>query len=287
MSDQPTFGESLSRLQRRMQKMQTNDALSASLLPSKPTHAPLGVVLDEYLNPYVRQLTEIIQDGRPCFLLGALGIGKTEVLHRTRLQIEATGRGRCVFINIGEHHMRFAPLHLLQLLVDGLYGAGVSIEVSKGYDPEGALREMLYDWMRDNKRDVVLMLDQVELLDLDHDVLKTIRALLQQQDLYAQKYDLSTRFIAVLSGKSMRKRLMDETSPLYNIVVDEVRMRDCEPEIRQRHWQRLLQPIAAAAREPLVNQLDRLCGGDPYQIVQASARVKQVLAEAQAMHPQQ
>jgi hypothetical protein len=275
--------DALTRLGRRTQKMQHNEAL---LVPETPQATPQTFSFEGYLQVYMSKVRQSIDAGRCCLLMGVLGMGKSEVLRTIKQRLEEEGRATCVFINVAADNTQLSSLGMLRLLMANLERqTHEPVGDAPIYDEEGALRNQLYDWMQMHRRDVVLMLDQIELLERDQDVLKTIRALYEQQDAYAEQHGSSAKFIVVLtSTQSLRNRFTGVTSPLYNLV-DEVPMRDCSPEVREGYWQALLAPLPDNLREARIRQLNFLCGGDPYQIERVGQRLRQELQEGQRAFP--
>ena len=256
-------------LTQRIHKLLYNEAL----LNQRAAHR--AQPFEEYLQPYIDQVVNCIARGHPCLLTGALGSGKTQVMLRAEQIVNATLPAQCVYINAGEH-MGMTPRILLRLLARSLHSAAIVEHADRQFDPEGALRDLIESWMREQRRDVVLMLDQVELLDFDQDVLRLIRALYQLQQ---NGDEDSSRFLAVLSStQSLRQRLAGETSPLHNIL-QEVTLHDCEPELRRQFWERELAELGVMQRNQLIHSLDRLCDGDPYQMTRMAADIRAALKD--------
>ena len=260
----------------------TNDALTLrihkllyneALLNQRAAHP--AQPFEDYLQPYIDEVVNCIVRGHACLLTGALGSGKTQVMLRAEQIVNATLPAHCIYINAGEH-MGMTPRILLRLLAQSLHSVAVVDHADRQFDSEGQLRDLIESWMREQRRDVVLLLDQVELLDFDQDVLRLIRALYQ---LHQNGDEQSARFLAVLSStQSLRQRLAGETSPLHNIL-HEVTLHDCDAELRHKFWARELAEIGEMQRNQLIRSLDRLCDGDPYQMTRMAADIRVALKD--------
>jgi hypothetical protein len=247
----------IDRVRRRMSRsaLKSSDALWTS--PNMLNPLPI----ERYITHYVDSVRQIVLKGNCCLLMGALGMGKTDVLKRVLKKIEEAGEARCVYINVGETDLQLAPRDLLRSVLIKLENEPLSETLS-----EHELRTRLLDWLKHNKRDLVMMLDQVELLDRDTDVLQLIRFLYSQAEGTSKSHDGAGRFIAVLaSAESLRKRFAGETSPLYN-VLEVVSMTDCPLKTRMNYWREHLDRLPNHDREFVIKQLDPLCGGDPHVI---------------------
>ena len=263
-------------LSQRIRKLLHNEALLNQRVANQARP------FDEYLQLYVDQVVACIAYGRPCLLTGALGSGKTQVMLRAEQTLATTLGLHCIYINAGDY-LDMTPRILLRLLARSMFDAATVAEAERQFDTEGRLRELIARWIRDNHRDVVLLLDQVELLDYDQDVLRLIRALYQLQ----QDDEDSAQFLAVLSStQSLRNRLAGETSPLHNIL-QEVTLRDCDANLRRLFWARELAVLRDSAREALIKQLDIWCDGDPYQMTRMAAFIHTALEDEEKLAAQE
>jgi hypothetical protein len=220
----------------------------------------------EYINLYVRQIISSVWGRQSCLLLGPLGAGKTTIIHASAIQLHKSGLARCVVMNIGED---------TQLSPETLWSS--TLKALDALPRERLtlveLRARVREWLQRQCIDLVLMLDQVELLERTGPVFDEIRAMVmetaQASGSKVDDEDDAGRFVAVLSStEALRRDLTSPHSPLHNIL-EIIRMLDCEPALRESIWDRALAQMPLPQRRVWSKELDRLCGGDPYQMLRA------------------
>ncbi len=224
--------------------------------------------IHDYIDLYVQQIVGDVKRRQSCLLLGPLGAGKTEVMQRAAIQLHESGLVRCVLVNIGAD-TQLTPQQLWSGMLRALDG---SLQIQ--HLPLTELRARVREWLAHSHKDMVLLLDQVELLERTGDMFAELRAMIQ--DATAQD-DSASQFITVLSStEALRRDLTDEHSPLHNLLAV-TRMDDCAPAVRTTIWRKVLAHLSGEQQYIWLGELDKLCAGDPYQMLRVAQHLNREL----------
>ena len=252
------------------------------MIDARPTpRKPSGDLIADYIAHYAARINRHIQDNACALLVGPLGCGKSAVLERVKSRVESKGAAQCAYIDVAAGQAAMRPRDLLFALVNALEPGAFTDEQKAAASSEGDMRAWLRDWMRANRRGVVLLLDHIERLSRARDIFTLLRALYQQfqadADQDAEDGAAGPAFVFVLaSAQSLRRQLLSPVSPISNILREEA-MLDCDTGVRRAYWSGMLRGLSDADRDALLGELDTLCGGDPYVMRHVGRMVRTAL----------
>lgn len=236
-----------------------------SLLPARLRKSPRDASFfanSTYITDYADKVYGLVHAGQVVVLVAPLGSGKSEVLKRVRERVDASRGMRAVLLDMGETD---PPATSAELWRDVARVTRPGLEMASPDDP--AAKTLLRAHALGGREHVVILIDHAELVDEDW-LFTELRAAVgvgtRDEDGHAPVT------VVVASTETLAYRLFSVTSPFHGIS-RKISMADCAPSVRLAFWSGRLRAIRGARRDALVDGLDALCGGDPYQIDSMSA----------------
>lgn len=215
-----------------------------------------------FITDYADRVYGLAQRGQVVVLVAPLGSGKSEVLKRVRERVDARRGMRAVLLDMGEAEPPRTPAELWR---DIARVTRPGLEMASLDNP--AAKTLLRAHALGGRDHIVILIDHAELVDEDW-LFTELRAAVGVGS--REEDGRAPVTVVVASTETLAYRLFSVSSPFHGIS-QKLGMTDCAMDVRREFWSERLRAIRGARRDALVDGLDALCGGDPYQIESMSA----------------
>lgn len=210
-----------------------------------------------YISDVADKVYRLARRGQVVLLVAPLGSGKSEVLRVVAERVSGERGWKSVILDMGRADPPRTPADFWR---DVALKTRPAPEIVSIGGP--AATTLLRAHATGGRDHLVVLIDHIELVDEDW-LFNELRAAVERSA--SGEGQGGTVTVVVASTEALSYRLFRPTSPFHGIS-QTVTMAECPDEVRRAFWTERLRSIRQPRRDELVDALDALCAGDPYQI---------------------